>query len=77
MMKYIHLELAGYILFEQGQKHSTMAKRFPTDTVISAGFVEGAIDKDQITCCGESSSLNKSSKPQDSDYVYRRLSIYA
>ena len=76
-MKYIRLEYAGYIIFDQSQKHSDVAKKYPTDKVISAGFLNLMIeDKDKIQCYGESTSLNKSVEKIDEDMLFRRLSIY-
>ena len=76
-MKYINLEYAGYIIFDKTQKHSDMAKKFPNDNVLSAGFIEVAAEEDCIACYGESTSLKKESKPDDSKYLERRLSIYS
>ena len=77
MMKYIQFEYAGYVIFEQAQKHSDIAKKFQMDNVLSAGFVSGVIEEDQISCHGESQSLRKSAKPNDCKYIYRKLSIYS
>ena len=76
MMKYMQLEYAGYIIFDQSQKHSDMAKKFPNDKVKSAGFVSGVIEPNQINCHGESNSLRISSKEIDSEMIGRRLSVY-
>ena len=76
-MKYIQLDYAGYIIFDKGQKHSDVAKKYPSDTVLSAGFVEiYGEDKEVISCRGESSSLNVKSKEIDSEIMFRRLSVY-
>ena len=76
-MKYIQLEYAGYIIFDKSQKHSDMAKKFPLDKVISAGFINLNIEgKEHIQCHGESTSLGIKSDPYDEDMLFRRLSIY-
>ena len=71
MMKYIRLENAGYIIFDQGQKHDDIARMFPTDNVLSAGFI--GLQEDSVRCFGESQSLNKKSDPEDKTYIRRRL----
>ena len=76
-MKYIKFKTAGIILFEKHIEHSAMAQKFPTDEVLSAGFVSGVIEPNQIDCYGESVTLKKSAKDEDSDTLYRRLSPYA
>jgi len=75
-MKYIRFELAGFVVFEEGQKHSDIVKKFPNDKVISAGFVNLMIDKDQVQCHGESQSLNSRPDKEDDMWLWRRL-IYA
>jgi len=76
-MKYIRFELAGLVVFEEGQEHSIIAKKFPNDKIISAGFVNLMIDEDQVQCYGESLSLNSSPNKEDNKRLWRRLSIYA
>ena len=76
MMKYIRLEHAGFVIFEQSQKHADVAQKFPNDTVISAGFVSGTMEEDQIWAEGQSQSLHKSAKDEDSSWLWRRISIY-
>lgn len=76
-MKYIQLEYAGYILFEQSQSHEGIANKFPNDTVISAGFVsQYDVKSDQVSCFGESQTLILSPAPGDSDFIHRRLTSY-
>jgi len=77
-MKYIKFDYAGFIIFDKSQKHSEIAKKFPNDTVLSAGFVEMSLDTaDQVGCYGESTSLNKKSEKGDREMLFRRLSLYA
>ena len=77
-MKYIHLEYAGYVIFDKAQKHSDIASKFPKDNVLSAGFVNLNIEgEEQVQCHGESTSLRKSVDKEDEKWIYRRLSIYA
>ena len=76
-MKYINLEYAGMIVFDKGQKHSDMARKFPHDTVLSAGFVESSSDELSFSCFGESTSLDKQSDADDGETLQRRLSIYS
>ena len=78
MMKYIQFDYAGFVVFERAQKHSAIAKKFPHDTVLSAGFVDMALgDKEDVSCQGESMSLNVKSKPIDSQRLWRKISIYS
>lgn len=76
MMKYIYLDYAGFVIFDKSQNHSDMAKKFPNDTVLSAGFVESWSEEFSIQCEGESESLHISSKKGDSEMLTRRLSAY-
>lgn len=76
MMKYIQLKYAGFIVFDQQTKHKEMRSKFPNDTLISAGFVSGTMEKDQIWCEGESASLGRGFDENDSDSLHRRISIY-
>jgi len=77
-MKYIQLEYAGYIIFDKSQKHSDMAKKFPYDKVLSAGFVDSSAENFSMDCYGESQSLNiKADDKWDSDALTRRLSVYS
>ena len=76
-MKYIRFKYAGFVVFEETQTHKSIAKRFPTDEIESAGFVSGTFDKEYLGCHGESTTLNVSSKPNDSEWLYRRLSVYS
>ena len=75
-MKYIHLDLAGFIVFDRGVKHCDMADKFPHDTVLSAGFVESWTEDLEIICRGESQSLNKESNKDDSRMLTSRISGY-
>jgi hypothetical protein len=77
MMKYIRLDYAGFIVFDKSQKHSDMAKKFPHDTVLSAGFVESWSEEFSISCQGESESLHIKSDENDSAMLTRRLSAYS
>ncbi len=75
MMKYIQLEYAGFVVFDKSQNHAVMAKKFPSDNVLSAGFVGVIVEEDSVLCEGNSQSLNKSSKEKDSKYLHRKLSV--
>lgn len=75
-MKYIRLDYAGFVIFEESQKHSDIAKLYPNDTVLSAGFVRGVLEDGQIDCSGESTSLNKKADEEDSDDLKRKISSY-
>lgn len=75
-MKYIRFRDAGFVVFEQHQQHSDVAKKFPSDEVLSAGQVNLTCEPDQIGCYGDSVTLKTSAKDGDTDTLYRRLSIY-
>lgn len=75
-MKYINFRYAGFVVFEQSQTHKDMAERFPNDEVISAGFVNGTCDYDQISTHGESVTLKMSSRKSDGESIGRRILIY-
>ena len=64
-MKYINLEKAGFVIFEESQKHSNIAKKFPKDTVLSAGFVIFTDIESHLKVYGESISLGKKCDPDD------------
>lgn len=77
MMKYIKFDYAGFVVFDKAQKHSAIASKYPHDTVLSAGFVDMAMeDKGDVSCQGESTSLNVKSQPIDSNLLWRKLSVY-
>jgi hypothetical protein len=76
-MKYIRFEFAGFIIFEKTLNHSDIAKKFPDDKIISAGFMGLMIDEDQVQCYGESQSLNSGPNKKDNMWLWRRLSISA
>jgi hypothetical protein len=73
-MKYIRFEYAGFVIFEEDQKHSDIALKFPNDTILSAGFVKIAFEEDQIGVYGESASLSKACNPDDGKALYHKLS---
>ena len=66
-MKYIRLDYAGFILFNEALKHSDMVKKFPHDKVISAGFVYGTFEEGDFACQGNSMSLGISAHKDDTE----------
>ncbi len=63
-MKYIRFEHTGFVIFQRDINHNDMAKNFPNDTPISAGFVNK-----NLQVYGESESLKLKSDPSDSIYL--------
>ena len=74
-MKYINFKYAGYVIFEETQNHKDIAKRFPTDEVISAGTIKlyPNGEENPLGTFGESTSLLKKSEVADADWILRRL----
>lgn len=59
--------------------HDDMARKFPYDEVVSAGFVKAYVEGDEVSfgAYGESVTLKiKSDVNKDSDYIRRRMSPY-
>lgn len=72
-MKYIRFEDSGIVIFQEFIEHLTMASKFKSDKVISAGFV--SFDGMNIMkCYGESLSLGVKAHELDTEKVNKIFS---
>ena len=72
--KYIIVNDSMPILFLECLQHSTVAKGFPKERISSAGFFRAFVLSNgelDVSCYGESITLNQKSMGEDSDCVKR------
>ncbi len=74
-MKYLKLRHLGFVIFEEAQDHSEIAKALGAE-VESAGFVHATdwCDDGKIVCSGESQTLCKRAADGDTETLRRRFS---
>lgn len=71
-MKYIRFEHAGFVIFEDTQSHKDIAKNFPEDKPMSAGFVSYC-EWMGPACHGNSMGLSLSCDSKDTEWLRRSL----
>ena len=74
-MKYLKFKHRGFVIFEETQSHSEIAKMIG-DEVESAGFAHATdwYDDGKIVCSGASTTLRLSAASTDTEILRRRFS---
>jgi len=74
--KYVMFDtFSGYvpIIFPPTLSHAELRNKFPNWDVVSAGFVQW--EEEGIFAYGDSVSLNKKSRPEDTNYIRRYMGL--
>lgn len=71
MMKYIRFRDAGFVIFEQNQRHSDILRKFPGDEAVSAGNCASVLEDPEIHTFGESITIGRSAKEEDQELIRR------
>lgn len=67
-MSFIRFEFAGMVLFAPDQTFMSVARRYPNDNVMSAGYVTVGLDG-KHRCYGEAMSVNGKAGPEDTQII--------
>jgi len=77
-MKYITSPEYGFVIFQDHITHVEMMDRLglSKDKITSAGFVSTSCEENELICSGRSDSIGKDSRKIDSEFLFKKLSVY-